>query len=46
LTAPRDLWQYTTGAINPDGNPSVGEFTRRNARTIDYSGIRDFHFVV
>ncbi len=46
LNAPRDLWQYTTGAINPDGNPSVSEFTRKNARTIDYSGIRDFHFVV
>ncbi|BBC24281.1 hypothetical protein ABRG53_2024 [Pseudanabaena sp. ABRG5-3] len=46
LIAPYELWQYVTGAVSPDGNPSVGEFTRKNARMIDYSGIRDFHFVV
>lgn len=30
--APPELWQRATGTINPDGNPSVGEFTRRQAR--------------
>ncbi len=43
--APRDLWQYATGAIDPDGNPSVGEFTRKSARLLSYGGIKDFKFV-
>lgn len=42
--APRDLWQYVTGAINPNGNPSVGEFTRRSSRTVVYGCIKDFKF--
>lgn len=29
--APRELWQQAQGVINPEGNPSVGEFTRRSA---------------
>lgn len=32
--APRELWQRSQGVYNPEGNPSVGEFTRRNARGI------------
>ncbi len=40
----RELWQYVTGAIDPNGNPSVGEFTRRNSRMIGYSCIKDFKF--
>lgn len=44
--APRELWQYTTGAIDPDGNPSVGQFTRRSSRMHSYRGISDFQFVV
>ncbi|WP_425214178.1 hypothetical protein [Tumidithrix helvetica] len=43
--APRDLWQYVTGVIDPDGNSSVGEFTRRNARMLGCGGISDFQFV-
>jgi len=46
LVASRDIWQYVTGVIAPDGNPSVGEFTRKNARMIKYNGVKDFHFVV
>ncbi|WP_026103535.1 hypothetical protein [Pseudanabaena sp. PCC 6802] len=42
--APRELWQYAMGAINPDGNPSVGEFTRRNSRMVAYSVIKGFKF--
>jgi hypothetical protein len=30
--APRELWQQATGVIDPEGNPSVSEFTRKNAR--------------
>ena len=30
--APKELWQQVTGVIDANGNPSVGEFTRKNAR--------------
>ncbi|MBW4686033.1 MAG: hypothetical protein KME40_13260 [Komarekiella atlantica HA4396-MV6] len=43
--APRELWQQVTGVINPEGNPSVGEFTRRQARVIGYKSIKDFHLL-
>ncbi|NCJ07552.1 hypothetical protein GS597_13740 [Synechococcales cyanobacterium C] len=40
--APIELWQQATGVINPNGNPSVGEFTRRQARQVKWQGIKDF----
>lgn len=40
--APVDLWQQAEGMIHPDGNPSVGEFTRRQSRRVGYHGIKDF----
>jgi hypothetical protein len=43
--APRELWQYATGAIDPHGNPSVSEFTRRQSRLVGCGGIKDFQFV-
>lgn len=46
LVAPRELWQYVTGAISADGNPSVSEFTRKNSRVLKYNSVRDFSFVV
>ena len=30
--APQELWQQVHGVIHPHGNPSVGEFTRKQAR--------------
>lgn len=42
LPMPPSLWEYATGIIDPNGNPSVGEFTRRQARRIGYRGIKDF----
>lgn len=39
-----DLWQQATGVIHPDGNSSVGEFTRRQARMLRYNKVNDFHF--
>jgi len=30
--APPELWQQATGVIHPGGNPSVSEFTRRQAK--------------
>jgi hypothetical protein len=44
--APRDLWQYASGAIDPDGNPSVGQFTRRNSRMLGCNITKDFQFIV
>jgi hypothetical protein len=44
--APTELWQQATGVINPQGNPSVGEFTRRQSRMIGVNGVKDFRFVV
>jgi hypothetical protein len=43
--APPQLWQQVTGVINPYGNPSVGEFTRRQSRLMSYNNIKDFKFV-
>lgn len=40
--APMDLWQQAEGMIHPDGNPSVGEFTRRQSRRMSYYGLKDF----
>lgn len=40
--APDELWQRVTGAIDPNGNSSVGEFTRKAARANSYQGVRAF----
>ncbi len=44
--APPDLWQQATGVIDPHGNPSVGEFTRRQSRMVGFNGVKDFRFMV
>jgi hypothetical protein len=43
--APPELWQQAMGVINAQGNPSVGEFTRRQARMVGFQGVKDFRFV-
>ncbi len=43
--APIELWQQVTGVIDPLGNPSVGEFTRRQARLGGSHCIKDFNCV-
>jgi hypothetical protein len=40
--APTTLWMQASGVILPTGNPSVGEFTRRQARHTQFQGIKDF----
>jgi hypothetical protein len=42
---PPELWQNVARVVNPNGNPSVGEFTRRQSRTVGCSGVKDFQFV-
>ncbi|MDB9526438.1 hypothetical protein PN498_10600 [Oscillatoria sp. CS-180] len=43
--APKELWQQVSGVIQPAGNPSVSEFTRRQSRMINFNGVKDFGFV-
>ena len=43
--APQELWKQVTGVILPGGNPSVGEFTRRQSRMVRYQGVKDFKFM-
>jgi len=45
-TVPQELWQRVPSVIDPRGNPSVGEFTRRQARMRGFNGIKDFKYVV
>jgi hypothetical protein len=40
--APVELWQQAAGVTHPDGNPTVGEFTRRHARMTGYDTSREF----
>jgi hypothetical protein len=40
-----ELWQQVTGAIEANGNPSVGEFTRTQAKATGYRGLQEFNFV-
>ncbi|TVQ13505.1 MAG: hypothetical protein EA368_02185 [Leptolyngbya sp. DLM2.Bin27] len=41
--APSELWQQASGVILPTGNPTVGEFTRRQARQTTFAGAKDFY---
>jgi hypothetical protein len=45
LLAPDELWQSVTGVIHPNGNPSVGEFTRREAKVVRYQGLKAFNTI-
>ncbi|MFM7406329.1 MAG: hypothetical protein ACKO3K_06610 [Cuspidothrix sp.] len=40
--APVELWQQATGVIDPHRNPSVGEFTYRQSRTMGGNTVKDF----
>ncbi|MEC4816629.1 MAG: hypothetical protein SAK29_25675 [Scytonema sp. PMC 1069.18] len=37
-----ELWQQAMGVVDPAGNPSVSEFTRRNARMVNHCSSKDF----
>ena len=43
--APSELWQRVAGVVHPNGNPSVGEFTRREARMLNYQGVKAFNSI-
>jgi hypothetical protein len=40
--APPELWQQATGVINPEGNPTVGEFTYRHSKMVSHKNMLDF----
>lgn len=42
---PQELWQRAVGTIDAEGNPSVGEFTRRCARMTGYKTSEQFNFI-
>jgi hypothetical protein len=42
--APEEMWQQVTGISNPSGNPTVSEFTRRQARSVGHKSYKDFQF--
>jgi hypothetical protein len=42
LSVPQELWKQAIGVIQPEGNPSVGEFTRRQAKALSFQGIKDY----
>lgn len=45
LPAPEELWHQVSGVIQPGGNPSVSEFTRKAARNNRYRGVGGFRYV-
>ncbi|MBD2140389.1 hypothetical protein H6F39_03095 [Anabaena sp. FACHB-1250] len=40
--ASAEMWQQATGVIDPHRNPSVGEFTYRQSRTLNGNSVKDF----
>ncbi len=42
--ASMELWQQVMGVVDPEGNPSVSEFTRRNSRRVSCNGSKDFRY--
>lgn len=40
---PRELWQRVEGAIDPFGNPSVSEFTRKQAKRLSNKLYKDYN---
>jgi len=42
--APQALWIQVSGVIHPRGNPSVSDFTRRQARMSGLRGLKGFNF--
>jgi hypothetical protein len=39
------LWEQVSGVIRPEGNPSVGQFTRQSARATGVHGLKQFCFL-
>lgn len=44
-TVPRELWEQATGVIRVEGNPTVSQFSRRQARAGGVHGRRQYRFL-
>jgi hypothetical protein len=42
---PRDLWEQASGVIRVEGNPTVSQFSRRQARATGVQGLRQYRFL-
>jgi hypothetical protein len=42
---PRELWEQATGVIRVEGNPTVSDFSRRQARATGVTGLRQYNFI-
>lgn len=42
---PRDLWEQATGVIRPEGNPTISQFSRQQARASGVHGMRQYRFL-
>ena len=42
---PRELWEQATGVIRVEGNPTVSQFSRRQARASGVHGLRQYRFL-
>ena len=42
---PRELWEQATGVIRAEGNPTVSQFSRRQARATGVQGLRQYRFL-
>lgn len=42
---PRELWEQASGVIRAEGNPTVSDFSRRQARATGVNGLRQYRFL-
>jgi hypothetical protein len=42
---PRELWEHASGVIRPEGNPTISEHSRRYARAMGVTGMRQYRFI-
>jgi len=42
---PRELWEQASGVIRAEGNPTVSDFSRRQARATGVTGLRQYRFL-
>ncbi len=42
---PRELWEQASGVIRPEGNPTISQFSRRQARATGVQGLKQFRFL-
>ncbi len=41
----RELWEQASGVIRPEGNPTISQFSRRQARATGVQGLKQYRFM-